>query len=187
MAIDSTKSLRLFYALWPDEDARAAFMHLQAPLQGRKTRYQNLHMTLAFLGQQSTSLLPMLELILRKLPSQTLALRVDRIGYFPRKKIAWAGMHETPADLLTLNERLQTLLTENEIAFDRQQEFQPHITLARDAVPPEELPFEIIEWQCREVALVESVTLPEGPLYRVLASHALVDMKENGKNETGLF
>lgn len=187
MTTDSNKSLRLFYALWPDEDARTAFMHLQAPLQGRKTRYRNLHMTLAFLGQQSSSLLPMLEQILRKLPSRTITLTVDRIGYFPGKKIAWAGMHETPADLLALNDCLQTLLSQNEIAFDRQPDFQPHITLARDAAPPEELPFEIIEWQCREVALVESVTLAEGPVYRVLASHALADMDGGGKNEAGIL
>jgi 2'-5' RNA ligase len=160
--------------MWPDEPARAAFMRLQTPLQGRKTRYENLHLTLAFLGQQPADRLPLLASILEQLPRQPITLTVDRIGYFTRKKIAWAGIHSTPPALALLHEQLNGMLAQHAISFDDQVAFRPHITLARDAEQPDECPFAPFTWQCKQLALVESVTQQEGAVYRVLASSTLL-------------
>ncbi|MGZ3240653.1 MAG: RNA 2',3'-cyclic phosphodiesterase [Burkholderiaceae bacterium] len=172
--VNSTKqSLRLFYALWPDEATRAALMRLQAPIRGRKTRYENFHLTLPFLGQQPADLLPLLKSNLGRVPPQPVALMVDRIGYFTQQKIAWAGMSEMPVALHALNNSLIEALAQNNIAFNNHSTFRPHITLARDAEPPEELPFNPFVWQCEHVALVESSNQQEGVVYRVLASRLL--------------
>lgn len=173
MMKSENKSLRLFYALWPDDATRAALMDVQAPLAGRKTRYENLHMTLAFLGQQPADLLPALTAILAKLPRQSIPLTIDRIGYFTQKKIAWAGMHETSPALTDLNRHLLEALAQNKVAFSSASEFRPHVTLARDADAPEELPFQPFAWTCRHVALVESSNRVDGVHYQVLASHFL--------------
>jgi 2'-5' RNA ligase len=173
MNTDRTHSLRLFYALWPDDATRAALMQLQAPIHGRKTRYENIHLTLAFLGQQSADLLPMLKKILTRLPQTPLSFVFDRAGYFTRNRVAWAGMHQIPDPLIALHDNLTQELRQNNVEFDSRSAFRPHVTLARDATQPEDLPFEPVIWQADQVALVQSVTQPEGVLYSVIASRSL--------------
>jgi len=167
--------LRLFYALWPDDVTRTALMDMQARIQGRKTRYQNFHLTLAFLGQQPAGLLPALEKILADLSPTPISLVLDRLGYFTKNRIAWVGMHDVPAVLIALQRDLAQKLVQNNIAYDGRSGFWPHVTLGRDAVPPEDLPFEPIEWRADKVTLVESTTAPEGVVYRVIATRHLDD------------
>jgi 2'-5' RNA ligase len=173
MDTGTPKTLRLFYALWPDDATRAALMRVQAPMHGRKTRYENLHLTLPFLGQQSADLLPTLKMVLADVPPTKLSLVLDRAGYFTQNRVAWAGMHETPAELIALYRHLTQELMRHHVSFNGRSNFRPHVTLARDAEPPEDLPFDPIVWQADHVALVGSVTEPEGVVYRVLASRWL--------------
>jgi 2'-5' RNA ligase len=170
---NKTQSHRLFYALWPDHTTRDALLNLQMRVLGRKTAFDNLHLTLAFLGQQPAELLPGLKTILIELPSTPITMVFNRIGYFTKNKIVWAGMHDTPAALIALQRNLMESLAQHNIAFNGQSEFRPHITLARDAPQPEDLPFPPIAWQAGQVALVESVNQPASVSYRVLASHPL--------------
>ena len=170
MHTESTESLRLFYALWPDEETRAALAGLQMSVaEGRLTRPQNLHMTLAFLGQQSSSNLPKLRTILSQLPAFETALEFDRIGYFSNKRIAWAGMHRVPDALLELQHDLMAALRQHGIAFDHTTQFKPHVTLARNASAPTEILFRPILWRAHRVALAQSTSQAGGPSYRLLA------------------
>ena len=50
MPATKTETLRLFFALWPDDPTRSALAQLQTPIRGRITPYEHLHLTLAFLG-----------------------------------------------------------------------------------------------------------------------------------------
>jgi 2'-5' RNA ligase len=173
MMNNTTPSHRLFYALWPDHVIRDALAGLQMRVTGRKTTLDNLHLTLAFLGQQPTELLSVLNNILVALPPTPITMVFNRIGYFTKNKIAWIGMHDAPAALMSLQRNLVDALMQNNIAYNEGSEFRPHITLARDALQPEDLPFQPITWRAEQVALVESVNLREGVSYRVLASHPL--------------
>jgi 2'-5' RNA ligase len=173
MDTGTTSSLRLFYALWPDDATRAALQQLQAPMDGRQTRYGNLHLTLAFLGQQPAELVPVLTKILEALPPTPLSLTLNRVGYFTSNRVAWAGMHAAPPALLALRHDLTQELARHHIAFNGRADFRPHVTLVRDASPPEDLPFTPIVWQADEVALVQSTSQPDGVVYRVLASRRL--------------
>jgi 2'-5' RNA ligase len=169
----ASKSLRLFYALWPDETVRTALTALQAPLQGRLTRPANLHLTLAFLGSQPASVLPTLQEILRGVPGSEMTLVLDRVDYFSRQRIAWAGLQHVPAPLTALHAGLNALLVRHHIGFDQHSAFKPHLTLARDAAPPPDSPCEPVLWQANQVALVQSVNEDGGVCYRVLASRCL--------------
>lgn len=162
-------SIRLFYALWPDEATQTALIRLQAHIQGRKTPRENLHITLAFLGGQPRDRLPVLAQILHSLAPANLVLELNRLGYFRRKRIAWAGMHVLPDPLISLHRTLTEALILHGIDFDSTSTFRPHVTLARDAAAPDEMPFETVAWRTSRIALIESVTLPEGPLYRTVA------------------
>lgn len=185
---EPSSSLRLFFALWPDDATRAALMRLQATMQGQLTRYENLHATLAFLGQQPAALLPDLKQVLERLPRADITLTLDRIGYFTRKRIAWAGTHEAPENLLTLQQQLANALAALGLATDVREEFKPHVTLARDAAPPPDTAFTPIVWHVGRIALVKSETLSSGVCYEVLASRPIdrdvrVADEAEGENE----
>lgn len=164
------ESLRLFYALWPDDATRAALLRLQTPLQGRKTNYQNFHLTLAFLDRQPATLLPVLQDILANFPKPDLPLVLDRIGYFTQQRLAWASMHAVPDTLVTLQRNLMQMLLQRHISLNPQTAFKPHVTLARNTAPPPDLPFESIAWHANQIVLVQSTTEADAIVYRILAS-----------------
>lgn len=168
----SIKSVRLFYALWPDDATRAALVRWQDHVQGRKIAPDNLHITLAFLGQQPTTLIPTLQTILTSLPSPDMTLVLDRLGYFSRHRIAWAGIQEVPDVLVTLQKTLAQALAQHGIAFNDQSGFRPHVTLARDALAPGEVAVDAIHWRVNQLVLAQSTTDREGSFYRVLAKRA---------------
>lgn len=173
MTAKTSESLRLFYALWPDDATSSALMQLQSPMHGRTVPYSNLHLTLVFLGQQPAALLPDLKDILNHLPRSDITLTLDRVGHFPRNRIAWAGMRHAPDALFTLHRALMQALLERKVAFNGQHDYKPHVTLARDASLPPDLAFDPIVWQANRAALVQSTTAAEGSIYRILASRAL--------------
>lgn len=175
------ESKRLFYALWPDAATRSALHRLQQKLQlqGRPTPETNLHITLAFLGQQPVSILPALQTILTRLQAQEMTLVLDRIGYFARNRITWVDMQKMPDALLGLARDLNLLLMQHAIAYTPPTKFKPHVTLARGGPAPSDIAWGPIPWTANEVALVESMTQPQSApatqttLYRVLALHRL--------------
>lgn len=173
MSTAPPESLRLFFALWPDVGTRTALMQLQDDMRGRVIPYDNLHLTLVFLGQQPTALLPSLKDLLTHIPAATLMLTIDQLGYFPRKRIAWAGMHAIPHTLLALHRSLMAGLLRAGVQLREEQDFKPHITLAREARLPVDMVFTPIAWQVGELALVQSTTETGGTRYSVLASRPL--------------
>lgn len=169
MTANATETLRLFFALWPDDATRIALKQLQAPIKGRSVPHNNLHLTLAFLGQQPASIISTAKEILSRLSSPTAPLKLDQLGYFTRKRIAWVGTHQIPAELVSLQQELSAALQQHHIPFDERKDFKPHITLARDASLPPDMVFEPFVWRAEHVALVQS----DGNAYRLLASRTL--------------
>lgn len=165
--------LRLFYALWPDESTRMKLAALQQQVSGRKMRAENLHLTLAFLGNQPHTLLPILEEILQQLPLQRLQIDIDRLDYFSKPRIAWAGPKAAPAALFTLQSDLMLALEKAQIQLKPIAGFRPHITLTRDAPPPLAAEIQAIRWEATEMALLQSVSSSQGPQYHVLAQRIL--------------
>lgn len=167
------ESLRLFFALWPDDATRSALQQSQSVLGGRLVPYENLHLTLTFLGQQPAAVVPTLTDVLTHMPAAVLTLDLDRIGYFMRNRIVWAGSHRMPEALNVLHEELQQALRKQAVNFEAEQNFKPHITLARNAPPPPDTGFTPVTWHADRIALAQSVTTPEGPVYRLIASRSL--------------
>ncbi|MGO4379141.1 RNA 2',3'-cyclic phosphodiesterase [Pseudoduganella sp. RAF53_2] len=157
--IANHSSLKLFFALWPDTATRAALARLQAPVAGRHTPQAKLHLTMAFLGQQSADALPALFDILETVAVPPMRLVVDCYGYFTKPRIAWAGMNEPPAALLEMQAELMARLEASGFSAATHGAFKPHVTLAREAreAPPGQPPSPVT-WDVRELALVESDT-----------------------------
>lgn len=164
--------LRLFYALWPDTATRAALQHLQQalPLNGRPVPADNLHITLAFLGEQADAFLPVLESILKRLPSPEFQLSLDKLGYFKGSRTAWIGMQTPPLALMELQADLERALKSEAITYVASGKFTPHVTLARSAAPLSAVVVRPLRWESAQLALVRSVLLPDGSRYEVIAS-----------------
>jgi 2'-5' RNA ligase len=155
--IANQSSLKLFFALWPDDRTRAALAHLQSPVVGRHTPPDKLHLTMAFLGLQPVDALPSLLDILEAVPVPAMRLEVDCYGYFTKPRIAWAGLSAPPDGLLAMQAELMARLEAAGFPAATHGAFKPHITLARDArEAPAMAPVAPVTWDVSELALVES-------------------------------
>jgi len=163
---------RLFFALWPDTATRtalAAWQRSVAPLcGGRGMHPEDVHLTLAFLGDTPLELLDAVKHVAAGVHGEPFALRVDALNYWKHNRIVWAGVHEVPAALSALVEDLRGRLRAAGIRFDAKA-FVPHITLFRNARPAESWPaLPHIDWQVKAFALVRAAG-GTGPRYRVEA------------------
>ncbi len=166
--------VRLFFALWPESDlqAKLAAWAKQAAGRGRTMRQENLHLTLAFLGDTAAAHVPALILLaegVRFLPFQ---LPLDRAGYWKHNRIIWCGAGEEPEELAALVEDLRARLAGAGIRYDPKP-FVSHITLVRNAsglpASPAWIP---LIWKAGDFALVRSTRIEGRVSYRVLQRFA---------------
>ena len=122
--------MRLFIALQMNDSMREALLDAQddmrmAGVSGNYTKEENLHMTLAFIGEYPDpyQVLDVIESIQFEPFSITLA----QTGAFDQ--LWWAGIEQSEK-LEVLVRKLRRGLAEEGIPFDRKK-FQPHITLIR--------------------------------------------------------
>lgn len=187
MASNNDKNLRLFLAA-PVDQTLATELHrsLMASLQAlpalKPVPTENLHLTLAFIGtypeaKLRSELLPALKEALAEARPGRVHLR--QVAGFPRGDQARCLVAEgTPSETLRqwqqhLQQTLQIHLGQDETP---PTPWRPHITLARFPEIPDE-PVTATPWlqdlPVSEVILYQSNTLPEGPVYRELASWPL--------------
>jgi 2'-5' RNA ligase len=167
------KPLRLFFALWPDDATRAALAEwcrrIHRVTDGRPTRAEAIHQTLAFLGNCEPGRLAALAVAAGRVQPRRFELVLDRAGLWKDKRIAWAGASAVPPELDTLIADLRAALAEAGFAFDPKP-FVPHITLVRKARPGAALPaLEPIRWRVTDFVLVRSVPRRDGSDYTIEA------------------
>lgn len=165
--------MRLFFAIWPDDAARAALAELAGQIVevagGRATPAQSIHLTLEFLGAVEPERAALLQRIAAEVRGRRFRIRLDRVGSFRRARVGWAGSEKPPRQLVALQAQLNARLRENGFALE-EREYSPHATLARKIERP--LPrarIDAIEWPVGEFALVVSAagrytTLASWPL-----------------------
>ena len=168
---------RLFLALWPDPATAAALAVLARDVaehaHGKATPPENIHLTLAFLGNQPSAIVPDLIKSMRAIDISRFSLRLDQVGCWRRSAIAWLGASEAPNELVSLHAELARIADSMGIVLD-DRPFAPHLTLARRIMtsvrrsvdPP-------IAWPVDAVTLVVSEPGSGRPVYRVLETHPL--------------
>ena len=125
--------MRLFIAINLSEAMRDALTAAQDEMYGKGIRgnftpRENMHLTLAFIGEY-----PDKEQVMDALSSVTFSafsLSLSGLGCF--RDLWWAGMDES-VPLAAVARRIRRALAEHNIPFDRKR-FSPHITLLRKAV-----------------------------------------------------
>lgn len=102
--------------------------------QGSFTTRDNLHLTLVFLGEVSSSALPTLKEAMEEVNIASFPLQIGGIGCFRQRSgsLYWAGV-EVSDPLCSLYELLRSALIKRGFAIEK-RDYRPHITLARRAV-----------------------------------------------------
>ena len=169
---------RLFFALWPDDAVRAQLRAAQDAMPrrgGRPVHVEDIHVTLAFLGQVDAQHRACMEAAAAGVRGAPFELVIDRQGYWPRPRVAWCAPAELPAALRGLVQCLNRALRPCGFEPERRP-YSPHVTLFRDARAVPEGPLERpVRWPCRDFVLVATSPVPGGPRYRVLARWPLAD------------
>lgn len=133
--------MRLFIAFELPEHIKEHLMCLMEDLKhvctgARWVQRDDLHITIAFLGETEPDLVPVISDILQDIACKykSQATRITTLGAFPnssRASVLWAGI-EKNQQINTIAEAIRDKLSEQTppINFDSKP-FKPHITLAR--------------------------------------------------------
>ena len=127
-----SSKMRLFIALQLDETFRDALFDVTDAMrtQGIRARYvpeENLHVTLAFLGEVAPGTIPVIEEAICSVPFTPLTLTTGDIGNFGN--LLYVGLEDN-AELKRYVALLRNALEQHGIVFDRKK-FKAHITIAR--------------------------------------------------------
>jgi len=168
---DNPASLRVFFAVWPDSRECSVLadwiLRLQDRVGGRPVMPDRLHLTLAFIGAALAPQVAALRSCAAGMPPVHAMLQLDRVGFWPRSGITWAGCRAPDPRLIgwvtEFHERLRRLGFRIE-----EREFRPHITLLRRARRRARLRVEPIDWRIDEFTLVASRSAQGGTRYEVL-------------------
>lgn len=163
-------SKRLFIALLPDRHTIDRIAVLQKQLPGRIVAVQNLHLTLAFLGNQPEDVCAPLIRFLGKTAFQPFELILDTIGHFPKIRLSWLGPSIIPDTLQHLHQNIREYLIQHRLS-DGHERFRPHITLARQSSPSRQTLEPPVKWQVTRLVLIQSIlgnTHGSHPEYRIL-------------------
>jgi 2'-5' RNA ligase len=183
--------VRLFVAIpLPPDLASRAFLVLPSTLPAlRRVKPENLHVTLAFLGQTLDDRLIDVAAAAREAAAGAAAftLSFDRAGRFPergRPRVVWLGIGEGEAAVVALGARVDAGLRSRGLRFD-DRPLAPHLTLARvadDASAVEaktvdaaldELATPTLRFDVEEITVVQSVLSSKGPRYTALETAPL--------------
>ena len=122
--------MRLFIAIHLSDAIKDVLSAVQDEMyeqgvRGNFTSRENMHLTLAFIGEY-----PDKEQVMEALSSvsfSSYAISLSGMGCF--RDLWWVGMEES-APLAAVVRRIRRALAENDIPFDRKR-FSPHVTLIR--------------------------------------------------------
>jgi len=89
---------------------------------------ENLHITLAFLGQVDAAQFDAIVAAARGVQARRFTLRLDEPGYWTHNHIAWLGATKAPEELKVMVAELRAALVQAGISFDPKP-FVPHVTL----------------------------------------------------------
>ena len=190
---EDTDKVRLFVSIHVPEVVREKLRDVQRQFEKampqdsvRWTLFEQLHLTLEFMGSVPAAEIPSLEQALTKVTARHRAFRLaaESIGAFSsmrNPRVIWAGL---TGDIDRLK-ALQADVHATVMQWEREPEtraYHPHLTLGRvRPIRPRELrnvsqalaaitPKPFGEWQVDEFALMQSKLSPHGAQHSVLAT-----------------
>lgn len=189
------EKIRAFVAISVPAEAKQELVRVGSTLrpyasQGvRWVQPDSIHLTLKFLGEIETSLVPSVLEAMQSASSgiRPFELHLSQVGAFPNwnvSRVLWVGLNGELETLL----KLQKFVEENlvRLGFPREEHtFSPHLTVARARQPlgrhdatrlkeaAERLVIEAHGWTVRSIELMESTLMREGAIYTKLGEIGL--------------
>lgn len=161
---------RIFIALWPDDGIRQAMLDVIDRFSEPRARWvkpENLHMTLAFLGNVPAERIQGILEHLSKVEFPAFDFVLDYVFYGHRSQMLWLTPKQRSEPLLALVESI--LERVEQVGFNREKRpFAPHITVARNMKT--KLACQAVtgvRWMVSSFCLVESETGKGGSRYLV--------------------
>ena len=132
--------MRLFVAINFNDETRARLLALQDEISGkvqfgRFSLPENLHLTLAFIGEVSPKKVEKIETILETVSFEPFEATVDKLGAFSRGTLWYAGLCEDKP-LMDLQHEIEHKLALCGFEMDGRK-YSPHVTLGREVVTDE--------------------------------------------------
>lgn len=168
--------MRLFFALWPPRETAQALGDWASEVQkqsgGKATAVDNIHLTLAFLGEAEPA--PALAAA-RAVHSRRHELPVDAARYVKKNEMVWVAPATMPPELTGLAGELHGALRAAGFALE-ERPFAAHVTLIRRARMPRSIPpLPRVAWPVDEFVLMRSRTSPKGSIYELVERFVLQD------------
>lgn len=177
--------MRAFVAIFPPPEVQRTLLQAarNIPVDGtvRWVHWENVHLTLKFLGDVGEEPLGGVRVALGEIARRRGPLHIQPSGFgaFPSDKkarVLWAGVSEGSAELTALAADIETAL--ETLGFGREKRrYKPHITLGRSRGRPARLPDGVevgaAGFTARGLYLVESRLEPAGATYKKLESYPL--------------
>lgn len=173
--------MRLFIALDLPVTARDALEELQRKLPGgRPVDWENLHLTLSFLGDQPEDTLEALHDNMTTLRNPAISLTLSNPSLFGGKLGQAVALDaDGGPDLVQLHDKTRTRVHGTGMATERRR-FRPHVTLARLSGRADPGPLlqtitgaRLGPYLCQSVTLYASILSESGVIYDPLASYPL--------------
>jgi len=166
--------MRCFVALQPDASTAAGLIRLQDAWRMRAprssaVRAENLHLTLAFIGELPPDAVPRVVDALAALPHRDVDWTVTTVGGFAGARVLWAGGPASPS-LRQCAQTVREALDARGLRYD-DKPFVPHITLLRRwprRLPEDASLAEPLRWRGSAPQLMRSTSTAEGVRYDVL-------------------
>ena len=129
--------MRLFVAINCNKETRSRLLALRDVLRGKSQRgsfsaSENLHLTLAFIGEVSPKKVDNIKAIMDTVTFEPFTVAINQLGTFSRGTLWWAGLREDKP-LLVLQREIEHKLALGGFEMD-DRKYSPHITLGREVV-----------------------------------------------------
>jgi len=166
--------VRLFFALWPPRETAQALGDWAAQVNeqsgGKPTAVENIHLTLAFLGEADATLAIAAA---REVRGRRHELPIDAASYVKRNEMVWVAPTTMPAELARLAADLHRALRGAGFKLE-ERPFAAHVTLIRRARMPKSIAtLPRVQWPVDEFVLVRSRTSPKGSTYEPIERFTL--------------
>ncbi len=163
--------MRAFLCIVANRQTKREVERLQKQLltygEGRLVPAENLHITLAFLGEISKADLPGIQQAMR-IPFEPMDITFSKLGVFHRKKdVWWLGIEKNEKLEQTQKELIMRLKAEGFDVGDKA--FLPHMTVVRNArfhrTDPQDIPLEPFSMKAERLVLMKSEQIDRKRVY----------------------
>ncbi|WP_407292610.1 RNA 2',3'-cyclic phosphodiesterase [Stutzerimonas zhaodongensis] len=167
------KPLRLFFALACPSDLAEAICNWRDSheIGGRPVAQANLHLTLAFLGNQPAAAVDGLKQLAANLRADTFTLQLDQLQMIG-KDFACLMPSQSPLPLMDLVGQLHAGISAHGVVLDSRP-FLPHVTLSRHVHALPDIQPHAFQWAVSRFGLYLSENTPQGAHYTEVASWPL--------------